>query len=133
MSVMQIGATPGFAGIQTGNLEGLISTHFNRAYLMVNLFIDDPRACLDITESLFRAVDLSEELTEIGVYTELVRKIANLPRKNELLAGFSYQGMMCWLLKENSSLKYADIAAMMGLERDQVKCHIADVRGSLLG
>ena len=133
MSVMQVEVSPGFTGIQTGNLEGLISTHFNRAYLMVNVFVDDARMCLDITESLFRTVDLSGDLTEFCVYSELVRLLATMPGKNEFLAGVSHEGLMCWLLKEGSELKYAEIADMMGLERDQVKLNIADVRSRLLG
>lgn len=133
MSVMHIEADQGFKGFQHGNLENLVSTHFNRAFMVVNVFVDDARACLDITENVFRTVDVNGELSEKAVYGALVDRIRNLQEKNQFLEGVAEETVLCWLVKETSRLRYDDIAGLMGLEHNQVKLNIAGVRGLLLG
>ena len=62
----------------------------------------------------------------------MVNQIQRIPQKSNFLAGVPPESVVCWLLKETSSLKYGEIAGLMGVDREQVKFNIAEIRRRLL-
>lgn len=113
-------------------IDDLVATCFDRAFLIFNLFVDDPRTCLDLSESVFRTLDGHGNLDERAFYGQLVRSVLGLEAQNEFLPGVEAESVLCWLLKDAADLTYADIAAMMPLDREQVGERIAEVRMALL-
>lgn len=113
-------------------LDGLIAGYFDRAFLFFSLFVDDPRTCLDLSDAVFRGMD-DRHVCEESFYRELVHGVRGLADKNEFLPGVSSDSVLCWLLKDSADLSYAEIGALMTLERQQVAERIAEVRGALLG
>lgn len=132
MNLQNVQSEKNFQDIQPITLEGLVTSHFNRTYTILNVFVDDPRTCLQLAEAVFRTMDLEGDLSEKAVYRTLVKQVRRLPNKSQFLAGEPHENVVCWLLKETSELKYADIASLMGMERDQVKVSIAGVRQKLI-
>ncbi|HKI98561.1 MAG TPA: hypothetical protein VKB51_08830 [bacterium] len=119
--------------VQTNPIDGLIATCFDRAYLMFNLFEDDPRTCLDLCEGVFRSLDGQPVLTEQDFYGRMVAKVRDLPGKNEFLPGIAAESVLCWLLKDAVDFSYAAIAELMQMTREQVGESIAEVRMALVG
>lgn len=113
-------------------VDGLVSTCFDRAFLIFSLFVDDPRTCLDLSEAVFRALDHRGGLTEQAFYGELVTSVRGLSDKNEFLPGVAADSVLCWLLKDAADLSYAEIAALMTMDRSQVGERIAEARFALL-
>lgn len=118
--------------LQSDPLYGLISSHFDRAFLFFNLFVDDPRNCLDLSESVFRTLDGRGVHTTREFYSALVDHVRALPQRNELVPGMRSDCVLCWLLKDSADLSYQEIGDVMALERGQVQQHIAEVRMALL-
>jgi hypothetical protein len=116
-----------------GQTDGLIAACFDRAFLVFSLFVDDPRTCLDLSESVFRALQISGGSTEREFYGELVGCVRELPDKGQFLPGVASDSVLCWLLKDAADLSYAEIGAMMAMGREQVRDRIAEVRMALLG
>ena len=114
-------------------VEGLITQYFDRAYLMFNLFVDDPRACLQLSESVFRTLDTLGGSSEQDVYALLVEFVRELAPERGFLPEVSTDSVLCWLLKDSAALSYAEIAALMELDRQQVGERIAEVRFAILG
>lgn len=132
MNLMHVQIEESLNSIQHITLEDLVTSHFNSVYTILNVFVEDPRTCLHFTEGVFRAMDLDNDLTDKAVYRTLVKQIRRIPQKTQFLDGVPHESVVCWLLKETSELRYAEIAGLMGMEREQVKFSIAEVRGQLL-
>jgi len=132
MNLMHVQTVENYKNIQQTTLDDLVTTHFNMAYTILNVFVDDPRTCLHFTEGIFRAMDLENDLTDRGVYRHMVKQIQRIPQKSDFLNGVPAESVVCWLLKETSSLKYGEIAGLMGVDREQVKFNIAEIRRCLL-
>ncbi len=132
MNLMHVQSEESFNTFQHPTLEDLVTSHFNSVYTIFNVFVEDPRTCLHFTEGVFRAMDLEDNLTDKAVYRTLVKQIRRIPQKSQFLDGVPHENVVCWLLKETSDLRYAEIAGLMGMDREQVKLSIADVRGQLL-
>ena len=132
MSLQIVAPTLRTEVLQSDSTENFIAAHFDRAYLMFNLFLDDPRACLDRSDAVFRALSAQGELNARSFYRELVQRIRALPLSAESLEGQEPDSLLCWLLKDSADLSYADIAAAMEMDREQVGWRIAQVRGALL-
>ena len=132
MNLMHVQSEESFKNIQQTTLEDLVVSHFHLVYTMLNVFVEDPGSCLHLTEGVFRSMDLENDLTDIGVYRTLVEQIRGIPQKAQFLDGVPHENVVCWLFKETSDLRYAEIAGLMGMNREQVKLGIADVRGQLL-
>ena len=113
-------------------VEGLISTYFDRTFMVLNVFIDDPRTCLELSQDIFRTVQENGQVSQKALFCALVKRVRRLHNKNVFLEGVPHESVLCWLLKETSQLKYADIGSLMGLDREQVKLSIAAVRSRLL-
>jgi hypothetical protein len=113
-------------------LDGLVATWFDRAFLFFNLFVDDPRTCLDLSEDVFRSLEHRQSFGEADFYGQLVQHVRALPRKNEFLPGIAADSVLCWLLKDAADLAYAGIASVMAMSREQVAESIAEVRMALL-
>lgn len=77
-------------------------------------------------------MDLENDLTDRGVYRHMVKQIERIPQKSNFFDGVPPETVVCWLLKETSSLKYGEIAGLMGVDREQVKYNIAEIRRRLL-
>lgn len=132
MNLMHVQTEESFNHIQHTTLEDLVTSHFNSVYTILNVFVEDPRNCLNFTEGVFRTMDLENDLTYKAVYRTIVKQIRRIPHKTQFLDGVPHENVVCWLLKETSDLRYAEIASLMGMDREQVKLSIADVRGQLL-
>lgn len=113
-------------------LESLVSEHFDRAYLVFNTFVDDPRQCLDLTEGLFRQIATAGQLSTQAIHASLVHRVRCLAHPQPLVDGLEQDEVLCWLLKETFELSYAQVAAAMDADRDTVKHAIAAVRAALL-
>jgi hypothetical protein len=122
-----------FASLAAGHSDGLIAACFDRAFLVFSLFVDDPRTCLDLSESVFRALQINGGSTVQEFYGELVDCVRELPHKGEFLPGVAADSVLCWLLKDAADLSYVEIGAMMAMEHAQVRDRIAEVRMALLG
>ena len=122
-----------FGAVQPGALEGLISTHFDRTFMVLNTCLDDPRICLQVNEAIYRTVDEAGDISQRAVYGALVTRLRGLASDVETLRELSSDSVLCWLIKETSDLKYADISELMGMDRESVKQAIAEVRWHLLG
>lgn len=132
MSVQAIAVQESLETLQAGAVDGLVAGYFDKAFLTFNLFVDDPRTCLDLSEGVFRLLEHSGNVTEQGFFSQLAAMVRDLPAKNEVLAGVESDSVLCWLLKDSSGLSYAEIAGAMGLQRSDVQARIADVRMALL-
>lgn len=132
MNLVHVQTEESFIKIQPTTLEDLVTSHFNPVYTILNVFVEDPRTCLHFTEGVFRAMDLENDLTDKAVYRNMVKQIRRIPQKNQFLEGVPHENVVCWLLKETSDLRYAEIACLMGMDRVQVKLSIAEVRVQLL-
>ncbi len=113
-------------------VESLIITYFDRTFMVLNVFIDDPRTCLEHSQDIFRTVQENGQVSQKALFCALVKRVRRLHNKNVFLEGVSHDSVLCWLLKETSQLKYADIGSLMGLDREQVKLSVAAVRSRLL-
>jgi len=133
MSEMSTSMESQIGSIQTKAMEGLVSTYFDRTFMVLNTFMDDPRECLAVNEGLYRTVDEFGELSEQALFGTLVDRVRGLSSDLANLKGLSNENVLCWLIKETSDLKYADISKMMGMDRIEVKEAIAEVRWHLLG
>jgi hypothetical protein len=120
-------------GSLPGTMDGLIAGYFDRAFLVFNLFEDDPRTCLQHAQGVFRSLNSRHGATERDFYGELVVGVRRLPRHNEFLPGIGADGVLCWLLKDSADFSYGEIGTLMELPREAVREHIADVRLALLG
>ena len=67
-----------------------------------------------------------------AVYLTLVKQIQRISQKPHFFNAMPHENVVCWLLKETTDLRYAEIAGLMGMDREQVKLSIADVRFQLL-
>jgi hypothetical protein len=119
--------------LQAHSLDSLVATHFDRAFLFFNLFIDDPRTCLELCDTVFRGLNDDGAATERTFYTHLLQHLRELPERENLPPDMNTQGVLCWLLKDSADLSYAEIGALMAMERPQVQACIAEVRQALLG
>ena len=120
-------------GVQGATVENLVTHYFDRAYLMFNLFVDDPRTCLHLSESVFRTLDLLGSSSERELYGLVVEFVRDLELRQVDLPDVSRDSLLCWLLKDSAQLGYAEIAELMSLGRQQVAEGIAEVRYALLG
>lgn len=132
MSLEAIALDDPIESVSAPSIDGLVATCFDRAFLIFSLFVDDPRTCLDLSEGVFRALDGRVTLTEWAFYGELVTRVRRLPDKNEFLPGVAAESVLCWLLKDAAELNYAEIGALMTLDRGQVSDRIAEVRMALV-
>ncbi|MEE8436403.1 MAG: hypothetical protein V3S64_16580 [bacterium] len=132
MNLMHVQTEESYKNFQNTTLEDLVTSHFNSVYTILNVFVEDPRTCLHFTEGVFRTMDLEDDLTDKAVYRTMVKKIRRIPQKSQFLDGVPHENVLCWLLKETEDFRYAEIAGLMGMDREQVKLSIADVRGQLL-
>ncbi len=119
-------------GIQSTAIDGLIAGYFDQAYLLFNVFVDDPRTCLDLADAVFRGMDADEPST-LAFYSNVVTRVRGLTARNELAPGLSTDAVLCWLLKDSADLTYQEIAVVMCVSRQDVKLHIAAVRQALVG
>ena len=132
MSLMHVHAEENFQGLQPTSIENLITDMFDRTFMVFNLFVDDPRACLKLNEQVYRAVDQAGILSQKAVYSNLVKMVRRIQNKELFLDEVPHENVLCWILKETCDLTYADISGLMGLDREDVKSTIASVRGRLL-
>jgi DNA-directed RNA polymerase specialized sigma24 family protein len=133
MSLQAFALDPRLDALQPKPVDGLIANYFDRAFLVFNLFIDDPRACLAQSEAVFRVLDGRLAATEQDFYAELLNRVRDLPERHECFPGLEPDSVLCWLLKDSTGMSYAEIARVMRMERNEVARHIADVRLALLG
>lgn len=132
MSLMHVHAEKSFQGLQPTSIENLITNMFDRTFMVFNVFVEDPRACLKLNEQVYRAVDQAGTLSQKAVYSNLVKMVRRIQNKELFLDEVPHENVLCWILKETSDLTYADISGLMGLDHDDVKRTIAGVRGQLL-
>lgn len=133
MSVQAIEMQERMESVQSSAVDGLIANYFDQAFLMFNVFVDDPRTCLDLSERVFRLVGVRGDTSEQGFYAQLAALVRELPATNEVHPAVSVDCVLCWLLKDSANLSYDEIAAAMEMERGAVQTAIADVRMALLG
>jgi hypothetical protein len=133
MNVAMIMREQAVDSLQSDVLDGLIAGHFDRAFLFFNMFVDDPRNCLDLSEAVFRTLNGRGAATEHDFYREVVDCVRALPERNEIVPGIPSDSVLCWLLKDSAALAYHEIGTVMAMEREQVQQRIADVRMALLG
>ena len=132
MNLMHVPTEAGFKNFSHTTVEDLVTSHFNWVFKMMNVFVEDPDICLQFTEGVFRALDDESDLTEKAVYRASVKQIRRIPQKRRFLDGVPHEVMLCWCLKETSDLRYAEIAGLAGLNKEQVKLNVAKVRHLLL-
>lgn len=113
-------------------LESLVSTYFDKVYQLVDAFAGDPRTSLGVTESVFRTLADRGEASVQALFAHAVQRVRRLQEKSVPFSGVSADSVLCWLVKECSDLRYAEIAELMDMEREAVKRAIAEVRTSLL-
>ena len=118
---------------QSRETDGLIASHFDRAYFIFNWFVDDTRTCLDLADCVFRGMDLDGGACERDFFRAIVRSVRELPARNEAVPGMGANSVLCWIFKDTVDLSYAEIASVMNCSREQVRDAIAAVRGVLLG
>ena len=133
MSLQIVPTSPPHETLQPASTERFVAENFDRAYLLFNLFIDGPRACLDHSDAVFRTLARQGAYTDRGFYRTLAQRIRALPQSADAVEGQDVDSVLCWLLKDAAALNYAAIAEVMELERDQVAARIAGVRGVLAG
>jgi hypothetical protein len=110
-------------------LEALAVAHYEHVYALCHAFHADPAACLSLTNQVFRDATTSPEY--LTVCRQAVRAIARRP--GELpVPSCSLRANLAWLLKEVTGLRYSEIGEVLGLELDQIKQTIAEVREALL-
>ena len=112
--------------------ENIVASLYDRAQMIINVFLDDGLQCMEMTHQLFRNVIATSGLSEYSVYAGVTEAIKGLKTRRVMLDGVSSDDLLCWLLKESSTLSYAEIAEMTGFTRGQVAEGIAAVRSSLL-
>lgn len=132
MNLMNVQVEESYNKFQHNTLEDLVTSHFNSVYTIFNVYVEDPSTCLHFTEGVFRAMDMENDLTDKAVYRTLVNQIRRIPQKPQFFNAMPHENVVCWLLKETTDLRYAEIAGLMGMDREQVKISIADVRFQLL-
>lgn len=120
------------AAVRTHALEALVCDHFDRAYMVFSAFVDDPRRCLDLTESLFRSVADAGSMRATTVYRGLVNRIRRISSPQLPMEGVGVDDVLCWLLKETTAMSYAEIAMVMDWQREAVKASIAIARAALI-
>lgn len=133
MSLQIVPTSLSHDSLQSTSTERFVAENFDRAYQLFNLFIDDPRACLDHSDAVFRTLAHQGECTDRGFYRTLAQRIRALPQSAAAVDGQDVDSVLCWLLKDAAALTYAAIADVMELEREQVAVRIAGVRGVLAG
>ena len=120
------------AAMQARHTDVLASNHFDQAFFIFNVFVDDARTCMDLADGVFRGLDAVGGTCEREFYQTLVRQVRELPCKNEVVPGHSPDNVLCWLFKDLVDFNYAEISGLMGLSREQVRDAIASVRMAVL-
>lgn len=110
-------------------LEALAVDHYEQIYTLCHAFHADPSVCLSLTNQIFR--DAASEPTLLAVCRNAVHAVMRRPGDLPV-AGCALQANLAWLLKETTGLRYGDIAAVLNMDIDTVRCTIAEVRETLL-
>jgi len=112
--------------------ETIIASLYDRAQMIMSVFVDDGVATMELTQRIFREAQAEDGISEGSVYTLLAHTVQSLGLKREFLGGLNCDDMLCWLMKETSQMRYADISDATGLKKSQVASSIAEVRNRLL-
>ena len=115
--------------VQTTMTEELVSNHFENVFALFNSVIEDHRASLTFTEEAFRSAAGAAHTNTTGVYHCAV---STLLEKGQVRNPYGLKATVCFLLKELENFRYQEIAEMVQITREEVKHHIAEVRGALL-
>ena len=110
-------------------LETLAVAHYEQVYTLCHAFHADPALCLSLTNQIFRDASLDPALLTVcrNAVHALTRRPGELP-----VPACSLRDNLAWLLKEVMALRYAEIAGVLGVDADQVRHTIAEVRETLL-
>lgn len=110
-------------------LEVLAITHYEQVYALCHTFHAEPAVCLSLTNQIFRDATTAPDF--LTVCRNAVRALTHRP--GELpVPSCSLLANLAWLLKEVTGLRYGEIGEVLGLELDQIKHTIAEVREALL-
>ena len=112
--------------------KDFVAAHFEKLFLLFNVFFNDHATSAIHAERAFLAPDTKDNPNTFNLYQRAVDSVFRENPGSNCLTQLSTKTTLCFLLKELTDFRYVEIAELMGVDKNEVKNNIAAIRTELL-